>query len=153
MDNTAAKQDQLISDPKSLVIAAIIVLAIYFVTLVAPMGWVSYVVGVPAFIINGLTALARANDLNHELDDSHWNVRRFGLALAGGASLMLIIGPVLDSFPSWRTVILCWGVALVWLTTKGQKPWWTWITGDWDRSVSIKEHVRRFVRSLFGKEE
>jgi hypothetical protein len=32
-------------------------------------------------------------------------------------------------FPSWREVILRWGMALVWLTTPHMPPWWRYISG------------------------
>ena len=136
---------------KSLVIYSAIVLLIYCITLVVEPGWFTYLVSAPALLVIGLTSLARANDIGEESTETRWNVRRLGLALTGSIALMYLVGPLFNQYPSWRSTLLIWGVALTWLTTPGMPPWWQWVTGEWDKEADLIQRVKTFMKSLFGR--
>ena len=87
-------------------------------------GWGSYLTSLPAAGIMGLTALVRANDITMEKSEWHWQLRKLGFAMAGIGAALYVLSPLLQAgFPSWRSVIVVWGVALTWLTTPNQPPW------------------------------
>lgn len=133
---------------RSLIFYSIIVLIVYALTLFVPEGWATYLIAIPAYIVIGLTALARGNAIKEI--GSQWDVRRMGFALAGATALMYGIGPLFDQYPSWRSVLIAWGVALVWLTTPNMIPWWEWMTGEW-KEDQLLERAKKFIKSLFGK--
>ncbi len=111
--------------------AAVILSLFYFITSV-PMGWISWGIAVPAWLIIAITALARLYDIKHL--GWHWQVRRIGMVLAGVGAVTLIAAPLLDEgiwFPTWRAVLLYWGFALTWLTTPAMPPWHKYISGEW----------------------
>lgn len=135
---------------RAITISSITVLLVYTMTVVFPPGWASYLVGLPAYLILSLTALARANSIKPTQLGAHWDLRRMGLAVVMGVSVMYIFGPVFNDFPSWRSVLLSWGVSLVWVTTPGMPPVWPWHTPQ------DPEHLDwswgGFWKSLFGGE-
>lgn len=133
---------------KSLVLYAGIMLLVYTLTLFLPVGWGTYFAALPAYLIVGMTCLARANDLVEEglMQDT----RRFGFAIMAGMALMFILEPIGGSFPRWPRVFVMWSLALVWLTTPSLPPWWEWATGAWDH-YSLKDKVLHFFRSLHGR--
>lgn len=133
---------------KSLVLYAVIMLLAYALTLLLPVGWGTYFAALPAYLIVGMTSLARANDLVE--DGMMQDTRRFGFAIMAGMALMFIFEPISGSFPRWPRVFAMWSLALVWLTTPNLPPWWEWATGAWDH-YSLKDKVLRFFRSLHGR--
>ncbi len=135
---------------RSLVICAAAVLVVYTMTLFIKEGWITYLISAPAFLAIGLTCLARANAISEDHTGPQWNSRRMGFAIAGSVSLMYLFGPIWDQYPSWRSTLMAWGVAMVWLTTPDMPPWWKWWTGEW-KDVHIKDQIRDFFKSLFGK--
>lgn len=133
---------------KSLVLYAVIMLLAYALMLLLPVGWGTYFAALPAYLIVGMTSLARANDLVE--DGMMQDTRRLGFAIMAGMALMFIFEPISGSFPRWPRVFAMWSLALVWLTTPNLPPWWEWATGAWDH-YSLKDKVLRFFRSLHGR--
>lgn len=114
------------------VTAAAVLIAIYWLATSVTRGWVSWAMGVPALAIIGITAIVRLNDITAV--GKRWFVRRLGMILVGMSAVTLITAPILGyagSFPSWRSVLLYWGVALTWLTTPNMPPWWKYISGGY----------------------
>lgn len=112
--------------------AAAALIAIYWLTTSVTRGWVSWAMSVPALAIMAITAVVRLNDITAV--GKRWFVRRLGMILVGTAALSLVAAPLLgysNSFPSWRAVLLYWGVALTWLTTPNMPPWWKYISGEY----------------------
>lgn len=112
--------------------AAAIILTLHWFSGYLERGWISWSFALPPLTIIFLTALARMKDITAL--GKRWFFRRLGFLLAAGGSLVLGAAPIMGyagSFPSWRAVFLFWGVALVWLTTPYQPPWWKYISGEW----------------------
>lgn len=134
---------------RSMILATVAILALYFIMVLVKQGWPTYLVSVPAFLIIGLTCLARINAIKPENKGLNWDVRRVGLCLCAGVMVMFIAGPIYGVFPTGRVVILAWGVSMVWTTTPGMPPFWPWAARDpaSDTSWSLKA----FVDSLLGR--
>lgn len=112
--------------------AAAVLIAIYWLTTSVPRGWITWAMSVPALVILAITAIVRLYDITAV--GTRWFVRRLGMILVGTTAITLIAAPVMDysnSFPSWRGVLLYWGVALTWLTTPNMPPWWKYISGEY----------------------
>lgn len=93
-------------------------------------GWLTYAIQLPALIIIALTALARVNDIREDRVTWHWQARRLFLSMAGTAGVAFIFAPFGDGeFPTWRGLLVAWGVAGTWLTTPGMPPWSEYIFG------------------------
>jgi len=148
---TSHLRDIDMKNSKSLAIYSVIVLILYALTLSISAGWVTYLISTPALLVIGLTSLARANDIGEDATEARWDVRRFGLALTGSIALMYLVGPLFNQYPSWRSAILIWGVALTWLTTPGMPPWWQWVTGEWDKEADVLQRFKTFIKSIFGR--
>ena len=121
-----------IAQRKYLAVSAILLAIIVGAIMNLNPGWFSWAVTLPAHLIIILTALARIEDLT----DLHLRsrVRRIGLAMVGSGSVVFCMAPFVPSigdFPTWKAVLLVWGVALTWLTTPSQPPWWKYITGEY----------------------
>lgn len=105
---------------------------IYAAALCLPSGPITRLLAsIPAMVI-GITALARVNDLSHNHTSTRWQVRRMGLIFAGVASVIYLLGGIAISAKpvEWREVLFLYGIALTWLTTPDQPPWWQYITGE-----------------------
>lgn len=109
-----------------------LLIAAYAGSLLIPANWFTYIVSVPPAVIVLITALARVNDIKPEQSSKRWHVRRAGLILAGVGAMSFLTAPwsTPELFPSWKSVILLWGLALAWLTTPNMPPWWKYITGE-----------------------
>lgn len=94
-------------------------------------GVVSYLFSLVPLAIVCVTAVARANDIGTDKVEWRWQIRRMGLSIVASASAIAMLGPLaaLAAYPTWMTVALYWGFALVWLTTPEMPPWWRWISG------------------------
>lgn len=113
-----------------MLVACAALLIIYFTSGVIAPGLLTWAISMPAVVVVGITAVARANDIQKENSGFVWEVRKFGLALTAGACMFVVLQPFTDSDPvSWRTVLFCYGVALCWMTTPGGQPWIDYITG------------------------
>lgn len=119
-----------------LLAASVLLLAAHHVALNAGIGWGSYFLALPPLLIIMITAIARAHDVKSV--DIRSFIRKMGMLLAAAAAVSLIAAPILGytaSFPTWRSVLMWWGIALAWLTTPNMPPWWKYVSG----SYKIKE--------------
>lgn len=135
---------------RSLVICAALVLLVYAMSLFIEQGWITYLLSAPAFLTIGLTSLARANAIHEDSTGPQWDSRRMGFATAGSTALVYLVGPIFEIYPNWLELLMAWGVANVWLTTPNMPPWWKWWSGEW-KDIHVKEQLKSFVKSLFGK--
>lgn len=102
-------------------------------------GWGTWLCELPALAIVFITAVARVYDIAER--SKRWFVRRMGFILVGTSCIGIGLAPVMGysaTLPSWGEVLLIWGLALCWLTTPGQPPWWKYISGR-DKAVTTKE--------------
>lgn len=115
---------------QAFMVSTVVLFAVYFASIYAPPGIVTYLLALPPSLIVLVTALARLNDMGVDKREFHWHLRRAAFVLAGAAAGMVIFAP-LSASPTvpWRSVVLLWGVALAWLTTPNAEPWWPYITG------------------------
>lgn len=117
-------------------------LGFYTMSIYVQAGWTTYFLGGVPMLIIAITALARVNDITPEQTSARWNIRRIGLILAGAGAISILCEPLMAfytptsvpdwallDFPSWREVMLRWGVALTWMTTPHMPPYWNYITG------------------------
>lgn len=132
---------------KTMFIYAIAVLIAYTVTDFTPVGWGTYFLVLPAYIIIILTCLARANNLAG--DDRVSDARRFGFAVMVGMELLFTLEPLWGVFPKWSRIWTAWALAIIWMTTEGLPPWWQLVTGGWNH-LAMSEKFRLFVKSLHG---
>lgn len=131
----------------SMLFYAAALLVAYALTLFVPVGWGTYIVGLPAYLIILMTCIARANNLDKQ--GRIHDARRFGFAIMTGTILMIILEPVFGGFPKWPRVYGAWGLAIIWMTTEGLVPWWELVTGAWD-GETLSAKLRLFLRSLRG---
>jgi hypothetical protein len=112
-------------------VSASLLLGIFELSIHVPRGWASWAVGVPASSVIVLTALARANDIRHDMVGVIWHLRRLGYVASGTAAVTYLAAPLAYTplWPSWRAGLLQWGIALAWITTPGLPPWNRYITG------------------------
>lgn len=118
---------------RSFATAVVVVLAAYFGSVFILPGVVTWLLILPPSLVVAITALARVNDIGPEKMQLVWHVRRLGLIMAGAGAVMLMTTPFGEapSYPTWRAVILVWGLALTWLTTPNMPPWWLYVTGQY----------------------
>lgn len=137
----------------SFLFAVGVMVAIYVLSLRVPPGWVSYLAIVPPSLIVALTALARVNDIGPERMGRRWQVRKIGLVMAGAGSVMLMATPFLESpaFPTWRAVVVMWGMALTWLTTPSMPPWDYYITGKYRFLTHKPDRPRSPLERVIGR--
>ncbi len=93
-----------------------------------------YLVAVPAWLIIIVTAAARLHDLGREHWAIRYHVRRIGLMGVGAIAAIMLTTPfTVDRWfyaaPTWRSAMIAWSWALVWLTTEGVPPWYDYILG------------------------
>lgn len=103
-------------------------------------GWWTWLAQLPALAIISATAVARVYDISAR--SKRWFVRRMGFILTGISCLGMAIAPIMSdttAFPSWKSVVLVYGLSLVWLTTPGQPPWWKYISSR-DKVTTVAEH-------------
>lgn len=113
-----------------MVIAFLALLVVYYATQHIKAGTLTWLISLPAVIVVGITAIARANDITKESSEPVWVVRKVGLALVAGACMFVILQPFTNSdVISWRTVLFSYGLAMCWTTTPGAQPWFDYITG------------------------
>lgn len=120
---------------KSTVIAAAtvgVVLTAYLLAVFVAPGIVSYLASFLPLLVLAVTAIARVNDIGKDKVETRWHIRRMGLSVVAGASVIALLGPGvgLAAYPTWETVGMYWGFALTWLTTPEMPPWWKWISGN-----------------------
>lgn len=95
-------------------------------------GW--YFLSVPAYLVLIITAAARLADLGKQHMELIHHVRRVGLMGVGLIAAVLLLTPWTTdrwfySMPTWRSFVLAWSWALVWLTTESLPPWYDYILG------------------------
>lgn len=93
-----------------------------------------YVLAFPAWLVIIITAAARLHDLGRDQWALRHHVRRIGLIGIGAVAAIMLATPWtsdhwLYAEPTWRSTMLAWSWALVWLTTEGMPPWWDYILG------------------------
>lgn len=113
-------------------IACLLVLGFYTMITFTSRGWVSWAFSVPPLIIILITAVARIHDITAM--GNKWFFRRLGFTLSAMGAVTLLVAPLIGysgAFPSWRTLSLYWGIALVWLTTPNTPPWWRYVSGEY----------------------
>lgn len=111
--------------------ALVAVVVFYFFSVLFAPGWVSYLFIVPPCLVIAMTSLPRVNDIGPELRGLRWEARRIALIMAGVGAVMMLGAPFASdpNWPAWRTVVLCWGFAVAWMTTPGRPPWDYYISG------------------------
>lgn len=135
---------------KTMLVYAAVMLLAYSVTLFMPVGWGTYFLALPAYIIIGLTCLSRANNLVE--DNRVSDARRFGFAIMAGVVFMFILEPIFGTFPKWPRVWLSWALSIIWMTTEGLPPWWELVTGAWNHH-SMLQKAKLFLKSLHGRDK
>lgn len=133
---------------KSMLVYAVIMLVAYSLTLFVPVGWGTYFLALPAYLITGLTCVSRSNHLIG--DTKREDARRFGLAIMAGLTAMVIVEPVFGSFPRWPRVFGYWSLSIIWMTTEGLPPWWDLVSGAWN-NLKFIEKCKLFVAALHGR--
>jgi hypothetical protein len=116
-----------------------LMLVLYFASATTPPGWLTFALSAVALMLIGITALARLNDLSSDLTSKRWQVRRVGLIMVGASAVGLLFEPLIVyfnghpmlDFPTWREVMLRWGMTLVWITTPHMPPWWRYVSGQY----------------------
>ena len=100
-------------------VALALVFGVYLATLHIPPGMVTWAALAPAAVVVTLTSLSRLNAMEQDLVGWKWQVRRAGLIMAGAGSAMMLSSPLagMPIYPTWRGVLILWGVACVWSTT------------------------------------
>lgn len=110
--------------------ATCLLVLLWGITQIEP-SWFSWFATLPAHAIILMTVLARVKDLKDMKLRSHG--RRMGLIMVGTASVAFASSPfflTLGDFPTWKMVLMVWGLALTWFTTPNQPPWWKYISGE-----------------------
>lgn len=133
---------------KTMLKYAVVLLLAYIVTVAVPVGWGTYFLALPAYIIIILTCLARANNLAD--DDRISDARRFGFAVMVGMAFLFTIEPLWGAFPKWPRIWAWWALAIIWMTTEGLPPWWQLVSGGWSH-LKLLERIKLFIRSLHGE--
>lgn len=108
----------------------LVLLSLYGLTVLVPVGWLTYGLSTAALLVIWLTAVARVNDIT--ASGRRWHLRRLGLVLCGTVAVVLIAAPLFPpvDFPTWNEVLLRWGFAITWFTTPNMPPWWQYISGE-----------------------
>lgn len=118
---------------KAFTAGLLIIIALFVASEISTPGWLTYFVMFPANMVIIVTAYARLNDMGPELMGWRWQVRRIGFVMVGVGIVAMLGAPFLEQslFPTWRAVLLSWGLALSWLTTPNMVPWDWYIAGRW----------------------
>lgn len=117
-----------------------------------------YLFAVPAWIVVIITAAARLHDLGREHWALRYHVRRVGLTGVGAIAAIMLSTPFtadhwLYADPTWRTAMIAWSWALVWLTTENMPPWWDYILGvhrqteQW-KALGLRGRIRGEIQAL-----
>ncbi len=132
---------------KSFICVLVALITIYLGSLFVQAGWITYWIGFPAGVFVAMVSLMRVNALGPDFRGWRWHLRRAGLILAGSGAVMLLATPFLETplYPTWRAVLIMWGIALTWLTTPGQPPFWEYWTGDYVRRPRPWSPLARLV--------
>lgn len=138
---------------KSFLVAVLLMVSFYTMSIYIPPGWVTYMFIFPAAGIVAITSLARVNDIGPERMGKRWQVRKIALILAGAGSVMLLATPFLvnPAYPTWRAVIIMWGFAGTWLTTPEMPPWDYYITGKYRFLTHPPDKVKSPLYRVAGK--
>lgn len=117
----------------AMLIAFSIVTLFYQLNSLVPPGWLSWAVTLPALLIILITAIARLDTIGQEKVSYNWQMKRMGFVLIASLALVYGLIPFGSSgmFPTWLFSGMMWGLALTWLSTPNQPPWWRFITGDY----------------------
>lgn len=136
-------------------ISVLILLTIYFLSGFVEPGWWTYGVMIPAAVVVVGTTYARLNAMGPELMGWTWQLRRIGITLIGGAVISLLGTPFLDEpvFPTWRTVLIMWGLAATWLTTPNMAPWDWYLAGKYRQPPPVDSNkvLSPFQRFMVGR--
>lgn len=118
---------------KAFTVSLVILISLFFASEFIATGWITYWIMLPANLIILITAYARLNDIGPDLMGWNWQARRIGFVLVGVGVVTMLGSPFMavTLFPTWRSVLLAWGLALTWLTTPNMVPWDWYITGGW----------------------
>src|SRR6476659_9657110 len=97
-----------------------------------PVGWFTYALMVPPSIIILLTSIARVNDMGVGSLDWRGHLRKLGFIMSGTAAVAFLSVPfsINTYWPTWKAVMLAYGVAAAWFTTPNMIPWWRYISGE-----------------------
>lgn len=103
-----------------------------------------YLLAVPGWLIIIITAAARLHDLGREHWALRFHLRRVGLAGVGAIAAIMLATPFTEDHwlyaaPTWRSTMIAWSWALVWLTTEGVPPWYDYILGVHRRTDEWKK--------------
>ena len=134
-------------------ISVLILLTIYYLSGVVEPGWWTYGLMLPSAIIVVATAYARLNAIGPELMGWNWQLRRIGFTIIGGATISMLGTPFLDHpvFPTWRTVLIMWGLASAWLTTPNMVPWDWYIAGKYRLPPPTDRVLSPLQRAAVGR--
>lgn len=110
-----------------------LVLLIYAGSKTIPAGWPTYLLMLPAALLNLATCYARLNDIGPENMGPRWQIRRVGFLILGVGIGTFIGLPFTDDpvFPTWRSVLMMNGLALAFLSTPQMVPWSWWWEGHY----------------------
>lgn len=129
-EGTVQELDALKKHWKIATAIALGIIALYVLQATVDPGWASYAAGAMAMAFVVVTALVRLSDIETWRTGPRWNTRRAGFVGAAFAAMLIACMPFgrWDP-PSWVEVYLYWSVCLVWLTSPGQRPWWSLVWG------------------------
>lgn len=115
-----------------------------------PVGWMTYILAVPALVVLILTAIAGLNDMGLEKVGPFWNVRRCGLILVAYFAVQFLALPLarVPEWPSWYRVAGVYGFAFVWITRADMPPWFTYIWKNLSHWQENQPHRRRKTDQL-----
>lgn len=77
-----------------------------------------------------LISVARLNDIDREKNEKRWWFRRLGLLMVFVSMVMTIAAYFTITAPYWdmiRKILFIWGIAISWITTPNQPPFWKYI--------------------------
>lgn len=137
---------------KAFATTAGILLIVYSLSYVIPAGWPTYLIMLPAALLNLATCYARLNALGPESMGLQSQVRRVGFLILGVGIGTFIGLPFVEQpvFPTWRSVMMMYGLALVFLSTPGMVPWNWWWEGHY-RDDPDPDHPWSPVQRLAGR--
>lgn len=104
----------------------------YYLVNSEPLGWLTYGLMVPPCIVILLTSIARVNDMGVGSLDWRGQLRKLGFIMSGTAAVAFLSVPFTANtyWPTWKAVMLAYGVAAAWVTTPNMIPWWRYISGE-----------------------
>lgn len=124
----------------AMLVAGAVITLFYQLNATVPPGWLSWLTTLPALFVILATAIARLDTIGQDKVAYHWQMKRTGFVLL--ASLAIVFGLLPfgsePMFPTWLFSGVAWGLALTWLSTPNQPPWWRFITGEYRVSKKRK---------------